>query len=56
MRVLVGFGDASQATGDRPAAIEAWQQALHILQDLGEPENQRIRARLEHASQPSQPG
>ena len=33
--LLAEFGDACQAAGDLPAAVEAWQQALQILDDLG---------------------
>ena len=54
--LLAGFGDACRAAGDLPAAVEAWQQALQILHDLGWPENRRIRARLEQAGLPSPPG
>jgi tetratricopeptide (TPR) repeat protein len=56
VRMLVGFGDACQAAGDLPAAVEAWQQAQQILRDQGWPENPRIRARLEQADPPSPPG
>ena len=56
VRMLVGFGDACQAAGDLPAAVEAWQQAQQILRDQGWPENPRIRARLEQAGPPSPPG
>jgi DNA-binding SARP family transcriptional activator/tetratricopeptide (TPR) repeat protein len=54
--LLAGFGYACRAAGDLPAAAAAWQQALHILDDLGLPANHRIRARLRQASQPSPPG
>jgi tetratricopeptide (TPR) repeat protein len=47
--VLAGYGDACRRAGDLPAAIEAWQQALQILNDLGLPDNLRIRPRLERA-------
>jgi tetratricopeptide (TPR) repeat protein/transcriptional regulator with XRE-family HTH domain len=55
VRILVGVGDACQAAGDLPAAVEAWQQAQEILRDQGWPENPRIRARLEQAPAPSPP-
>jgi tetratricopeptide (TPR) repeat protein len=51
--LLTGFGDACRAAGDLSAAVEAWQQALQILRDLGLPKSQRIRARLEQANPPS---
>ena len=54
--LLAGFGSACRAAGDLAAAAAAWQQALHILDDLGLPANHRIRARLRQASPPSPPG
>jgi tetratricopeptide (TPR) repeat protein/transcriptional regulator with XRE-family HTH domain len=54
--LLANFGDACQAAGDPAAARQAWQQALQVLHDLGLLDNRRIRARLEQASQPHQPG
>jgi tetratricopeptide (TPR) repeat protein len=33
--ILAGFGDASLAAGEPPAAVEAWQQALQVLDDRG---------------------
>jgi hypothetical protein len=53
--VLAGYGDACQRAGDLPAAVEAWQQALQILHDLGWPDLLGVRARLEQASAPSPP-
>jgi tetratricopeptide (TPR) repeat protein len=47
--VLAGYGDACRRAGDLPAAVEAWQQARQILDDLGLPDNLRIRPRLEWA-------
>ena len=47
--VLAGYGDACRRAGDLPAAVEAWQQALQVLDDLGLPDNLRIRPRLERA-------
>ena len=44
------LGDACQATGDQPAAAEAWQQALRVLDELGWPDLAGIGARLEQAS------
>jgi len=54
--VLAEFGDACQATGDLPAAVEAWQQALQVLDDLGWPDLLGVGARLEQAGTPSLPG
>jgi DNA-binding SARP family transcriptional activator/tetratricopeptide (TPR) repeat protein len=54
--LLARLGDACQAAGDLPAACQAWQQALQIRNDLGLPDNRRIRGRLEQASPPSRPG
>jgi tetratricopeptide (TPR) repeat protein len=50
--LLANFGDACQAAGDPAAARQTWQQALQVLHDLGLPDNRRIRAKLELASQP----
>jgi len=50
--LLAGLGDACQAAGDQPAAIEAWQQALQLLDDLGWPDLVGIHARLEQAARP----
>jgi hypothetical protein len=47
--VLASYGDACRRAGDLPAAVEAWQQALQVLDDLGLPDNLRIRPRLERA-------
>lgn len=52
---LAEFGDACQAAGDLPAAVEAWQQALQVLDDLGWPDLLRVGARLEQAGAPSPP-
>ncbi len=54
--ILVEFGDACRAAGDLPAAVEAWQQALQVLDDLGWPDLRGVHARLEQASPPSPPG
>ena len=48
--MLAGFGDACRAAGDLPAAVEAWEQVLQILNDLGLPEDRQIRTRLEQAN------
>jgi tetratricopeptide (TPR) repeat protein/transcriptional regulator with XRE-family HTH domain len=54
--MLAGFGDACRAAGDLPAAVEAWRQALQVLDDLGWPDLLRVGARLEQAGAPSPPG
>ena len=36
--MLAEFGDICRAAGDLPAAVEAWQQALQVLRDLGWPD------------------
>ena len=54
--VLAEFGDACRAAGDLPAAVEAWQQALQVLSDLGWPDLLGIGARLEQADLSSQLG
>jgi hypothetical protein len=54
--LLADFGDACRAASDLPGAAEAWRQALQILDELGLPDSLGIRARLEQAGPPSQPG
>ena len=54
--MLAEFGDACQAAGDLPAAVQAWRQALQVLDDLGWPDLLGIGARLEQAGVPSLPG
>lgn len=54
--LLAGFGDALQAAGDLPAAAGAWRQALQILDDLGLPDNRRLRGKLEQAALTLGPG
>jgi tetratricopeptide (TPR) repeat protein len=50
VRLLAESGDACRAAGDLPAAAEAWQQALQLLDDLGWPDLLGVRARLEAAN------
>ena len=55
--MLAEFGDACQAAGEGlPAAIEAWRQALQVLDDLGWPDLLGVGARLEQAGEASPPG
>ena len=51
--MLAEFGDICRAAGDLPAAVEAWQQALQILGELGWPDMLGVGARLEQAGPPS---
>jgi DNA-binding SARP family transcriptional activator/tetratricopeptide (TPR) repeat protein len=54
--MLAESGDACQATGDLPAAVEAWQQASQVLEDLGWPDLLGVSARLEQAGRSSPAG
>ena len=54
--MLAEFGDACRAVGDLPAAVEAWQQAVQVLRDLGWPDLLGVGARLEQASPHSPAG
>ena len=54
--MLAEFGDICRAAGDLPAAVQAWQQALQVLRDLGWPDLLGVGARLEQADQPSPAG
>ncbi len=54
--LLTLFGDACQAAGDQPAAVESWRQVLKILDDLRLPDNLGVRAKLQQADTPSPPG
>jgi tetratricopeptide (TPR) repeat protein len=50
VRLLAESGDASRAAGDLPAAAEAWEHSLQLLDDLGWPDLLGVRARLEAAN------
>jgi len=54
--MLTELGDTRQAAGDLPAAAEAWQQALQVLDDMGWPDLAGVGARLEQLGLPSLPG
>ena len=54
--MLAEFGDVCRAAGDLPAAVQAWQQALQVLRDLGWPDLLGVGARLEQADLPSPAG
>jgi tetratricopeptide (TPR) repeat protein len=40
------LGDVYAEAGDRDAARDAWQQALHVLDELGHPEADDVRQKL----------
>lgn len=44
--LLTHLGDAHQAAGDINAASNAWMEALAILNDLGHPDADHVRAKL----------
>ena len=44
--VLTHIGDAHWQAGDTVAATEAWRQALAILDELGHPDAEQVRAKL----------
>ena len=44
--VLTGLGDAQLAAGDTDAARDSWQQALTVLNDLPNADDQPVKARL----------
>jgi DNA-binding SARP family transcriptional activator len=53
---LTHLGDTRQAAGDTGSARAAWQQALAILDDIGHPEAQAVRDRLQTAALPEVTG
>ncbi|MFY1633847.1 AfsR/SARP family transcriptional regulator [Solwaraspora sp. WMMB335] len=44
--VLVNLGETHDAAGDRAAARAAWSEALGIYEDLGHPDADRVRRRI----------
>jgi tetratricopeptide (TPR) repeat protein len=46
-QILIHLGDACRSASDRQRARDAWQQALHILDDLHHPNANQVRAKLE---------
>ena len=54
--ILVGYGDAQMAAGDKPAARESWRRALQILDDLRLPDHHGIIARLDQVTPHGGPG
>jgi tetratricopeptide (TPR) repeat protein len=51
--VLTHLGDSRHGDGKPQLAVEAWQQALAILDELGVPDADELRAKLEAAGQPA---
>ncbi|MDX6320155.1 MAG: hypothetical protein QOF52_13, partial [Propionibacteriaceae bacterium] len=45
--VLIHLGDTQDATGEVNSARDAWQEALRIFEDLGQPDAAEARMRLE---------
>ncbi len=45
---LTRLGDTHHATGDTDAARSAWRYALTILNNLGHPNADTVRAKLDH--------
>jgi tetratricopeptide (TPR) repeat protein/transcriptional regulator with XRE-family HTH domain len=45
-QLLTHLGDAQRSTGDIDASRNAWTEALDILDDLGHPDADHVRARL----------
>jgi tetratricopeptide (TPR) repeat protein len=43
---LIKLGDAYDAAGDRPAARHAWRRAVALLEEIGHPQADEVRARL----------
>jgi tetratricopeptide (TPR) repeat protein len=53
---LAGLGEVYHDTGDHAAARQAWQQALRILDEIGHPKADEVRAKLSDAAQPVRQG
>jgi tetratricopeptide (TPR) repeat protein len=47
---LIDLGDTYQAADDLQAARHAWQQALDIIDQFGDPNADKLRDRLQHAA------
>lgn len=43
---LIGLGDTCHGAGDRQGARQAWRDALVILDDLGHPDGDKLRAKI----------
>jgi len=44
--VLINLGDSHEATGDRRAARELWQEALEVFERTHHPQTERLRAKM----------
>ena len=44
-RTLANLGDAHQTAGDVAKALDAWQHALAIFDDLDHPDSDRLRTK-----------
>jgi hypothetical protein len=44
---LMHLGDTHLAVGDPAAARQAWRSSLHLLDQLGEPDADLVRAKLD---------
>jgi hypothetical protein len=53
---LTKLGDTYNAIGDTASAQDAWGQALSLLEQLGHPDVEEIRARLREACGVPKPG
>jgi tetratricopeptide (TPR) repeat protein len=51
--VLTHLGDTHHAAGDADAATDAWRRALDVLEQLGHPDADPVRARLETGQPPA---
>ena len=51
--ILTHLGDARQAVGQDTAAVQAWQQALTILDDLNSPSAGQLREKLRLSPAPA---
>ncbi|GAA2521249.1 hypothetical protein [Winogradskya humida] len=52
---LIKLGETHRATGDLDAARDAWEDALAILDDIGRPEADAVRADLATLGSTRQP-
>jgi hypothetical protein len=51
--IITHLGDTHHAADNLPAAREAWQHALTILQQLDHPDARQVRAKLEDLATPA---
>ncbi|MGH3712014.1 MAG: tetratricopeptide repeat protein [Micromonosporaceae bacterium] len=43
---LIDLGDTYHTAGDHAAARDAWQRALHLLDEIGHPDTDKLRKRI----------